>query len=493
MAPISTDDLRSSTVKSTKIQNTDTKQPIATSMAESKMPSYPGLGRWTLLETIGKGGFSNVYRAEDSTSEYGEVAIKVMRKYEMNKQQIDNMNKEIHILEEAKHPHIVQFIDSFETRQYCYIIMELCTGGELFNQVIKLTYLSEDLSRHVILQVAKAVEYLHGTLGVVHRDIKPENIFFYSIPWTQNNKINTGLDEEKADEGEFIPGVGCGGIGKIKLGDFGLSKLIYGYGNQTMTPCGTMGYAAPELISDQGYSMGVDMWALGCVLFTLLVGFPPFYDPNIGILKRQVTRGEYTFQSPWWDSISQDAKDLVSNLLTVDPGKRFTIQEFMAHPWIKQGLGETKSAYATPSPDSQTATSEKDSTSNHHAVKNDRLATPRLAAGNEVGFRTPDTMNVREIFDVAFGVHQHEEERKRQERIAAGGRATPAGPPLGSFNRANQGISTPAQLRQPRQTSVSPPCSKGGFNRREKPQEPQSLFKLSMQNSLLLEKRRQMS
>jgi serine/threonine protein kinase len=84
-------------------------------------------------------------------------------------QQIDNMNKEIHILEEAEHSHIVQLIDSFETRQYCYIIMELCTGGELFNQVIKLTYLSEDLSRHVILQVAKAVEYLHGTLGVVHR------------------------------------------------------------------------------------------------------------------------------------------------------------------------------------------------------------------------------------------------------------------------------------------------------------------------------------
>jgi serine/threonine protein kinase len=90
MAPISTDDLRSSTVKphTTKIQNTNTKQPIATSMAEPKMPSYPGLGRWTLLETMGKGGFSNVYRAEDSTSEYGEVAIKVMRKYEMNKQQV---------------------------------------------------------------------------------------------------------------------------------------------------------------------------------------------------------------------------------------------------------------------------------------------------------------------------------------------------------------------------------------------------------------------
>jgi serine/threonine protein kinase len=88
MAPISTDDLRSSTVKPTKIQNTDIKKPIATSMAEPEMPSYPGLGRWTLLETMGKGGFSNVYRAEDSTSEYGEVAIKVMRKYEMNKQQV---------------------------------------------------------------------------------------------------------------------------------------------------------------------------------------------------------------------------------------------------------------------------------------------------------------------------------------------------------------------------------------------------------------------
>lgn len=334
---------------------------------------------------------------------------------------------------------------------------------------------------------------LQSSTDVHSSDIKPENIFFYSIPWTQSKKINTDLDEDKADEGEFVPGIGCGGIGKIKLGDFGLSKLIYGYGNQTMTPCGTMGYAAPELISDQGYSMGVDMWALGCVLFTLLVGFPPFYDPNIGILKRRVTRGEYTFQSPWWDSISQDAKDLVSNLLTVDPGKRFTIQEFMAHSWIQQGPGETKSAYVTPSPEPQIATSEKESTSDYHAVKNDHLAPAGLAAGNPVGSRTPDTMNVREIFDVAFGVHQQEEERKRQERIAAGGRATPAVPPVGSFNRVNQGLSTLAQLRQPHQTSVAPPWSNGGFNRREKPQEPQSLFKLSMQSSLLLDKRRQKS
>ncbi|KAJ5294882.1 hypothetical protein N7508_009703 [Penicillium antarcticum] len=489
MSPISTDDLRTSAVPSivktakpntSKIQ-TNTKKPTAPQMAESRMPSYPGLGRWTLLETMGKGGFSSVYRAEDTTSEYGEVAIKVLRKYEMNKQQIENMNKEIHILEEAEHPNIVQFVDSFETRQYCYIIMELCTGGELFNQVIKLTYFSEDLSRHVILQVAKAVEYLHGTLGVVHRDIKPENIFFYSIPWKQSKKINTDFDEEKADEGEFIPGVGCGGIGKIKLGDFGLSKLLHSYGNQTMTPCGTMGYAAPELISDQGYSMGVDIWALGCVLFTLLVGFPPFYDPNINILKRRVTHGEYTFQSPWWDPISKEAKDLVANLLTVDPGKRFTIQDFMDHPWIKQASGETKSAYATPSPDHQTASPTKES-------KPDHLAPPNLTAGHQIGSRTPDTMNVREIFDVAFGVHQQEEERKRRERIAAGGRGTPAELPIGSFNRINHGLSTPAQLRQPNQTNITSP-----WTRKEKSQDPQSLFKLSLQKSCLLEKRRQKS
>jgi serine/threonine protein kinase len=134
-------------------------------------------------------------------------------------------------------------------------------------------------------------------------DIKPENLLFERISIVpSNNPVIRQYDEEKEDEGEFIPGVGGGGIGRVKIADFGLSKVIWN--EETMTPCGTVGYTAPEIVKDERYSKSVDMWALGCVLYTLLCGFPPFYDESINVLTEKVARGYYTFLSPWWDDIS---------------------------------------------------------------------------------------------------------------------------------------------------------------------------------------------
>jgi serine/threonine protein kinase len=173
----------------------------------------------------------------------------------------------------------------------------------LFHQIVKLTYFSENLARHVILQVAHGLRYLHEERGVVHRDIKPENLLFERIPIIPSkNPVQRPYDEEKEDEGEFIPGVGGGGIGRVKIADFGLSKIVWD--EQTMTPCGTVGYTAPEIVKDERYSKSVDMWAMGCVLYTLLCGFPPFYDESINVLTEKVARGYYTFLSPWWDDIS---------------------------------------------------------------------------------------------------------------------------------------------------------------------------------------------
>lgn len=134
-------------------------------------------------------------------------------------------------------------------------------------------------------------------------DIKPENLLFERIPIVPSkHPVQRQYDEEKEDEGEFIPGVGGGGIGRVKIADFGLSKVVWD--EQTMTPCGTVGYTAPEIVKDERYSKSVDMWALGCVLYTLLCGFPPFYDESINVLTEKVARGYYTFLSPWWDEIS---------------------------------------------------------------------------------------------------------------------------------------------------------------------------------------------
>jgi hypothetical protein len=297
-------------------------------------------------------------------------------------------------------------------------------GGELFHQMwvaiyrlpiisltvrwlaflhphsVKLTYFSESLSRHVILQVAHGIRYLHEERGVVHRDIKPENILFERIPIQPSSRpVHRQYDEEKEDEGEFQVGIGGGGIGRVKIADFGLSKVVWE--ENTATPCGTVGYTAPEIVKDERYSKSVDMWALGCVLYTLLCGFPPFYDESIAVLTEKVARGYYTFLSPWWDDISGSAKDLITHLLCVDPNQRFTIDEFLAHPWCNeqppplsvapQHVEHLQPPSTAPMP----------------------LDSPLLQSMRQTGQRgaaSPGVASLKEAFDITYAVHRMEEE-----------------------------------------------------------------------------------
>ena len=258
------------------------------------------------------------------------------------------------------------------------------------------------------------------------RDIKPENLLFYPIPFipTRNPQPRAPEDEDKADEGEFIAGVGAGGIGAIKIADFGLSKVVWE--SQTMTPCGTVGYTAPEIVKDERYSKSVDMWAMGCVLYTLLCGFPPFYDESIQILTEKVARGQYTFLSPWWDNISKSAQDLVSHLLTVDPEKRYTIQQFLAHPWIRQINEETYAAadappLATPARVRMNEYMDQRgvSATPQEGLSAQFLETPG-GGSRRMDFRSPGAVNLREVFDVSYAVHRQEEEGKRRKNFKQG-------------------------------------------------------------------------
>ena len=256
----------------------------------------------------------------------------------------------------------------------------------------------------------------------VHSDIKPENLLFYPIPFipTKNPKPKGPEDEDKADEGEFAKGIGSGGIGLIKIADFGLSKVVWD--SQTMTPCGTVGYTAPEIVKDERYSKSVDMWALGCVLYTLLCGFPPFYDESIQVLTEKVARGQYTFLSPWWDDISKSAQDLISHLLTVDPEKRYTIQQFLEHPWIRGSAEETTAAADAPpiaTPARLRADFGLDSQGNRVVGDGQFLETPggHLRRSD---FRSPGAVNLREVFDVGYAVHRQEEEGKRRKNFKQG-------------------------------------------------------------------------
>lgn len=259
-------------------------------------------------------------------------------------------------------------------------------------------------------------------------DIKPENLLFYPIPFipSKNPKPRSAEDEDKADEGEFIPGVGAGGIGQIKIADFGLSKVVWD--SQTMTPCGTVGYTAPEIVKDERYSKSVDMWALGCVLYTLLCGFPPFYDESIQVLTEKVARGQYTFLSPWWDDISKSAQDLVSHLLTVDPEKRYTIEQFLAHPWIRQSNEETYAAADAPPLATPLYHRQKEYGFSQHRATDQAGREPMSAQFLETpgggqrrqDFRSPGAVNLREVFDVSYAVHRQEEEGKRRKNFKQG-------------------------------------------------------------------------
>lgn len=227
---------------------------------------------------------------------------------------------------------------------------------------------------------------------------------FNPIPFipSKNPKPKQPGDEDKVDEGEFIKGVGSGGIGQIKIADFGLSKIVWD--NQTMTPCGTVGYTAPEIVKDERYSKSVDMWAMGCVLYTLLCGFPPFYDESIEVLTEKVAKGQYTFLSPWWDDISKSAQDLISHLLCVDPEKRFTIKEFLAHPWIRE---------SGPTPRDERKAMPSDQPARAFDVN-------KLVEGDKrYDFRSPAAINLREVFDVGYAVHRQEEEGKRRKQVGA--------------------------------------------------------------------------
>ena len=259
-------------------------------------------------------------------------------------------------------------------------------------------------------------------------DIKPENLLFYPIPFipTKIPKPRSAEDEDKADEGEFVPGVGAGGIGQIKIADFGLSKVVWD--SQTMTPCGTVGYTAPEIVKDERYSKSVDMWALGCVLYTLLCGFPPFYDESIQVLTEKVARGQYTFLSPWWDDISKSAQDLVSHLLTVDPEKRYTIEQFLAHPWIRQSNEETYAAADAPPLATPMYQRQKEYGFSSHKATDQAAPEPPSAQFLEtpgggqrrMDFRSPGAVNLREVFDVSYAVHRQEEEGKRRKNFKQG-------------------------------------------------------------------------
>ncbi|XP_029902029.1 calcium/calmodulin-dependent protein kinase type 1D [Myripristis murdjan] len=253
-------------------------------------------------EILGTGAFSEVVLAQEKLT--GRMfAVKCIPKKALKGKE-SSIENEIAVLRKIKHENIVALEDIYESPNHLYLIMQLVSGGELFDRIVEKGFYTEKDASTLIRQVLDAVNYLHK-MGIVHRDLKPENLLYFNPQ-----------DESK-----------------IMISDFGLSKME-GSGDVMSTACGTPGYVAPEVLAQKPYSKAVDCWSIGVIAYILLCGYPPFYDENDSKLFEQILKADYEFDAPYWDDISDSAKDFISSLMEKDPAKRYTCEQALRHPWI---------------------------------------------------------------------------------------------------------------------------------------------------------------
>eukprot|EP00752_Nemacystus_decipiens_P005344 g4846.t1 len=211
---------------------------------------------------------------------------------------------QVRILRSLKHPNVIDIYQFFkDDPDRYYVSIEYMRGGELFDRIVKKAYYNEKEARDLCRILLDAVRYCHD-LGIVHRDLKPENLLLTS----QHDDAN------------------------VKLADFGFARSIMN--GFVSTQCGTPGYVAPEILRAESYGTSVDMWSIGVIIYILLGGYPPFHDENQTRLFRKIKAGNFKFHPEYWQSISNEAKDLIRRLLTVDPKRRLTAAQAVTHPWL---------------------------------------------------------------------------------------------------------------------------------------------------------------
>ncbi|XP_055773356.1 caM kinase-like vesicle-associated protein isoform X2 [Salvelinus fontinalis] len=272
--------------------------------------------KYDLGQIVKSEEFCEIFRAKDKNTLKMFTCKKFLKK---DGRKVRKAAKnEILILKMVKHPNILQLVEVYETRKEYFLFLELATGREVFDWILDQGYYSERDTSNVVRQVLEAVAYLHS-LNIVHRNLKLENLVYF-------NRLKHS---------------------KIVISDFHLAKLETGL---IKDPCGTPEYLAPEVVGRQRYGMPVDCWALGVIMYILLSGNPPFYDETDDDdyenhdknLFRKILAGDYEFDSPYWDDISESAKGLVTRMMEVDQDQRLTAQEAINHEWISGNAASNK-------------------------------------------------------------------------------------------------------------------------------------------------------
>ncbi|ETO24613.1 calcium/calmodulin-dependent protein kinase type 1 (camki) [Reticulomyxa filosa] len=277
---------------------------------------------WIEAGKLGEGSFARV-RKITRKHDRRPFALKVIKKAGKSKEDLEALQKEIDILRKferetkiffetykkqktkLKHKNVVRLTDWVETKKRIHMVVEFCNGGDVFERILKQKTFSEWEASYVVQQVAEGLDHIHSK-GIVHRDLKPDNLMY--------------LDTSPKAE--------------IKIIDFGLAGDCSK--SSLKTPCGTAHYVAPEVLFGIPYDTQADMWSLGVIIYMLLCGFPPFFDAtgNQKRLYQLIKAGKFRFPSPYWDYISDQAKDLIKGLLTKDPKERMSAAQVLAHPWV---------------------------------------------------------------------------------------------------------------------------------------------------------------
>lgn len=259
---------------------------------------------YELKEELGKGAFSIVKRCIHKENRM-EFAAKIFNTRKLSARDLQKLEREAKICRMLKHPNIVRLHASIPDDGVQYLVFDLVTGGELFEDIVAREYYSEADASHCIQQILDSVLHCHQN-NIMHRDLKPENLLLAS--------------KEKG--------------AAVKLADFGLAVEVDNDAYSWHGFAGTPGYLSPEVLRKEPYGKPVDVWACGVILYILLVGYPPFWDEDQHRLYAQIKAAAYDYPSPEWDTVNKEAKELIDKMLAVDPKKRITAQEALRHVWI---------------------------------------------------------------------------------------------------------------------------------------------------------------
>ncbi|XP_034049981.1 serine/threonine-protein kinase PLK1-like [Thalassophryne amazonica] len=257
--------------------------------------------KYTRGRSLGRGSFGKVYEITDVDSKQVFACKMISKSHIQKRYQKENLKTEISILQSLSHHHIISCHSVFEDEDFVFVVLELCSSGSLSEVLRFRQTVMEPEAHYLMMQLLKGVEFLHKN-KVGHRDLKPDNIFF-------NDRM------------------------EVKIGDFGLSTTIKFEGELKKARCGTLNYVAPEVLSGNGYSYQVDVWSLGCVLYTMLVGQMPFHTSSWTETVNHIMDNEYTIP----DHISPAASSLIRQMLCADPAKRPTVTELQTHKFFTGG------------------------------------------------------------------------------------------------------------------------------------------------------------